>query len=110
MFGEAIAVKFSMSEAWRDATAMMSANREVLLIVAGLFFFVPGAVLALASANLQEAMVAEPENLQAMMNAFLADWWWLMIVYFAVTMVGTLAMLALLTLFFMRRLKPRGAD
>lgn len=89
-------MKFSMSEAWRDATAMMSANREVLLIVAGLFFFIPGAVLALASANLQEAMVAEPENVQPMLETFLSDWWWLMIIYFVVTMVGTLAMLALL--------------
>ena len=89
-------MKFSMSEAWRDATAMMTANREVLLIVAGLFFFIPGAALALATANLQDAMVAEPENVQAMMESFFNDWWWLIIVYFVVTMVGTLAMLALL--------------
>src|SRR3990170_5809721 len=85
-----------MSEAWRDATAMMTANREVLLIVAGLFFFIPGAALALATANLQDAMVAEPENVEAMMESFFNDWWWLIIVYFVVTMVGTLAMLALL--------------
>ena len=42
-------MKFSMSEAWRDATAMMSANREVLLIVAGIFFLLPSVVLTLAS-------------------------------------------------------------
>jgi hypothetical protein len=89
-------VKFSMSEAWRDATAMMTANREVLLIVAGIFFFIPGAAMAMAMANLEEAMVADPENVQAMMQSFLHDWWWLVIVYFVVTMVGTLAMLALL--------------
>ena len=34
-------MKFDMSEAWRDAVAMMTANREVLLIVAGIFFLLP---------------------------------------------------------------------
>jgi hypothetical protein len=85
-----------MSEAWRDATAMMSANREVLLIVAGIFFFLPGVVLALAMGDVQDTMIANPEEAQQMMLTFYGDWWWLLLAYFVVTIVGTLAMLALL--------------
>ena len=92
----AIRVKFSMSEAWREATAMISANREVLMIVAGIFFFLPGVVLALVMGDVQDTMVADPEQAQQMILAFYTDWWWLMLAYFVVTIVGTLAMLALL--------------
>jgi hypothetical protein len=35
-------MKFDMTRAWNDAVAMVSGNREVLLIVAGVFFFLPG--------------------------------------------------------------------
>ena len=52
-------MKFSMSEAWRDATAMMSANREVLLIVAAIFFLLPSLVMAIAMPNLQETIMAD---------------------------------------------------
>src|SRR5688572_16914585 len=89
-------MKFDMSAAWRDAIAMVAGNREVLWIVAGIFFFIPNAATALAMADLQDAMIADPENMEAMVRSFVDDWWWLMIVYVVVTMVGTLAMLALL--------------
>ena len=32
-------MKFDMSAAWNEATRLMAANRDVLLIVAGVFFF-----------------------------------------------------------------------
>ena len=35
-------MKFDMTKAWNDAVALISGNREVLLIVAGVFFFLPG--------------------------------------------------------------------
>lgn len=52
-------MRFDMSRAWRDATAMISANREVMLIVAGVFFFLP----SLASSLLMPATPAMvPQN------------------------------------------------
>ena len=36
-----MARKFDMSRAWNEALAMLSANRETVLIIAGLFFFLP---------------------------------------------------------------------
>ncbi|MBO9519583.1 MAG: hypothetical protein J7493_16090 [Porphyrobacter sp.] len=85
-----------MSDAWRDATAMMARNREVLLIVAGLFFFVPSAALGLAMGDLQELMVANPENAFEVMSAFYASWWWLILIMSIASIVGYLALLALL--------------
>jgi len=89
-------VKFSMSEAWRDATAMMTANREVLLIVAGLFFFIPGVVMGLAMGDFQQVVLADPENAQEVVLSFYADWGWLLALVSIASMVGYLALLALL--------------
>lgn len=89
-------MKFSMSEAWREATAMMSANREVLLIVAAIFFLLPSLATALAMPGLQESMMADPENAQAMMLELYAGWWWLLILVVLAQLVGYLALLALL--------------
>jgi membrane-anchored glycerophosphoryl diester phosphodiesterase (GDPDase) len=89
-------MKFSMSEAWREATAMMSGNREVLLVVAGLFFLLPSLVLALVMPGLQESMIADPEHAQARVLELYANWWWLMLLVVLAQIVGYLALLALL--------------
>ncbi len=89
-------MKFDMSAAWRDATAMIGANREVLLIVAGIFFFVPSLILTFAIGDLQELAVAEPEDIQQAMLALYADWGWLFGLVSLATMIGYLALLALL--------------
>jgi hypothetical protein len=96
MLPEGIAMKFSMSEAWRDATAMLSANREVLLIVAGIFFFIPGVAMGLAMGDIQEIMLADPENMQAIVLSFYTDWGWLIALTTIASMVGYLTLLALL--------------
>lgn len=89
-------MKFSMSEAWRDATAMMSANREVLLIIAGIFFLLPSLIVALTVPGMQETMMTDPENAQQMMMELYAGWWWLLLLVIVVQIVGYLGMLALL--------------
>ena len=93
-------MKFSMSEAWRDATAMLSANREVLLIVAAIFFLLPGLVPALVMPDLQQTLMADPQNMAAAFNGLLAEWGMILLVGFVVItlaqIVGYLAMLALL--------------
>jgi hypothetical protein len=90
-----------MSDAWRDATAMMSANREVLLVVAAIFFLLPSLVFAVTMPGLQEQMMAaKPEDAEAMMEGLLREWGATIIVAgIAVTLaqiVGYLGLLALL--------------
>src|SRR5690349_11555570 len=94
-------MRFSMSDAWRDATAMMSANREVLLVVAAIFFLLPSLVFAVTMPGLQEQMMAaKPEDAEAMMEGLLREWGATIIVAgIAVTLaqiVGYLGLLALL--------------
>lgn len=89
-------MKFDMSEAWREAVAMMTANREVLLVVAGIFFLLPSVVLALSMGNLDEVMMSDPEAAQAQIYALYAQWWWLLALVLLVQAVGFLALLALL--------------
>jgi membrane-anchored glycerophosphoryl diester phosphodiesterase (GDPDase) len=89
-------MKFDMSAAWRDATTMMSGNREVLLVVAGIFFLLPSVALALSVGGLQEAMLADPANMEAMVLEAYSSWWWLFIVVLLAQFVGYLSLLALL--------------
>jgi len=93
-------MQFNMSEAWRDATAMITANREVLLVVAGIFFLLPSLVIAFVTPALQESLMADPENMEKAMEAMISNWGVLLFVgIFAMTLfqiVGYLAMLALL--------------
>jgi hypothetical protein len=93
-------MKFSMSEAWREATAMMSANRELLLIIAALFFLLPNLLAAVIMPDMQQAMMADPENAEAVMSELLAETGPLLLVgglvLVLVQIVGNLAMLALL--------------
>jgi membrane-anchored glycerophosphoryl diester phosphodiesterase (GDPDase) len=89
-------MKFDMSEAWREAMAMVTGNREVLLIVAGIFFLLPSLVLALSIGELQQMMFADPEAAQAQLYELYAGWWWLLIAVLLVEVVGYLALLALL--------------
>ncbi len=87
---------FNMSEAWRDATAMMSGNREVLLIVAGLFFFLPSLVFNFATGDTQNVPMADPNDTEAAVAALYTQWWWLFGLISLVSVVGSLALLALL--------------
>lgn len=53
-------MRFDMSRAWRDATAMIAANREVMLIVAGVFFFLPNVVTSLLLPTTEATFSPEP--------------------------------------------------
>src|SRR5690606_31577268 len=89
-------MKFDMSAAWRDATTMMAGNREVLLIVAGLFFFLPSVIMGLAMGDVQELAMADPENAAEAIATVYGSLWWLILLLSLASIVGYLALLALL--------------
>src|SRR6188768_2494145 len=84
-------VKFDMSEAWREAMAMITANREVLLVVAGIFFLLPSLALGLSMGGIEESMLTDPETAQAQLYELYAGWWWLFIAVLLAEIVGYLA-------------------
>lgn len=89
-------MKFSMSAAWNEAMAMFSANREVLLIVAGIFFFLPSVITALVMPDFQQTMMSNPEAFQTEIKVMYASWGWLFFLMLLAQIVGYLALLSLL--------------
>ncbi len=99
-------MKFDGNRAWTEAVRAISANREVLLVMAGVFFFLPGLIAAFLLSGLQTemqagltAMMAAPKSpavLQQMMHIYseIAPY---VILLLLVQSVGYMAMLALLT-------------
>lgn len=92
-------MKFDMSRAWNEAVEMLRANREVLFVVAGLFFFIPAVLVAILLPDMQQPPVGDPEDPEAMMEAVMAvyrDNWWIIALTSIIQMIGTIALLALL--------------
>lgn len=95
-------VKFDMSRAWNDATALLSANSRTVAVIAGVFFFLPYVLLSLMAPQQSEssAMATGTDDPDAMMQAALAIYaeiWWVMVLLVLLQAVGTLAIYALLT-------------
>jgi hypothetical protein len=86
---------FDMSEAWREATVMIKANREVLTIIAGIFVFLPGVLTGFALPQMN-AVFGDPEAMQAQVLDFYSDWGWALLLLILLQVAGYLAMLALL--------------
>ena len=93
-------MKFDLDIAWRDAVRLMRDNSGILSAIAGIFVFLPYALVLV----LLPAIATRPElpegasfdmAMQAM-NAFYAKTWWLFLLVGAIVTVGQLSMLALL--------------
>lgn len=96
-------MKFDMSAAWTEATRMLSANRQVLFVVGGVFFFLPSLAYALVfngqMAGIEAAQASDPDP-EAMFQATLGvfrDYWWILVVTTIIQWFGTLGLLVLLT-------------
>jgi hypothetical protein len=97
-------MKFDMGQAWNDALAILRANQQVVLVVAGVFFFLPNLALLLlmpvpaaeAEARAAAGNVDFGEVLAAAGQIYAGNWWQLVLVSL-LTAVGTLGLMALLT-------------
>ncbi|MFA9200435.1 MAG: hypothetical protein ACEQR8_04490 [Cypionkella sp.] len=96
-------MKFDMSAAWNEATRLLSANRQVLFVVGGVFFFLPslvyGLVFSSQMAGIEAAQASDPDPealFQAMLGTF-RDYWWILLVTSIIQWLGTLGLLVLLT-------------
>lgn len=96
-------MKFDMSAAWNEATRLMGANRDVLLIVAGVFFFLPNVIFSLVFSNEMAALESaqakklDPEAMGQAMVAFYGDIWWMVLIIAVVQGIGMLGLLVLLS-------------
>ena len=92
-------MKFDLDTAWKDTTGLLSRNRSLLAVIAGVFFFLPYAALAIALPGMGDLEAAQASgNLDAMMGAIndlYASYWWVYLILAIVQGIGLLAMLAL---------------
>lgn len=91
---------FDMSKGWSEAIAMMRGNREVLGIVAGIFFFLPGLLFSLIGPDMNAMFSGfdpeQTEQLVAAISTVYSRYWWLFALVLLAQIVGYLALLALL--------------
>lgn len=94
-------MKLEMNRAWNDAVRLLRRSREVILIVAGVFFFLPYLAFMLVApdpmAGLGPTQPQDIEQTMKAMSAFYAQVWWALVLIAILQGVGMLGLLALLT-------------
>lgn len=90
-------MKFDSNLAWKQASGAVSANRDVMLALAGAFFMLPSLVVALLIPQPQPVTGASQEAMMATLSEYYSTALPLMIPMAIVQMVGTLAMLTIFT-------------
>ena len=94
-------MKLDLNAAWDQAVRLIAVNREVMLVLGGVFFFLPYVLFLLMVPMPDFAAVAGPsgENtpaLMAAMNGFLADYWWAILLLSLVQTAGAIAVMAVI--------------
>lgn len=94
-------MKLDMGQAWSQAVAMLSANRDLIGIVAGVFFFLPYCALMLMMPDLAATLPVSDPNADAevMLDALMAFYgriWLPLSLIMILQAIGSLALLALL--------------
>lgn len=90
-------MKFDMNQAWRDASSMVLANRNVLAIIAGVFFFLPSFAMAVFAPMPEAAADMDEAQVMALFGTYYGEAApWLLLTGLAQAL-GVLALLALLT-------------
>ncbi|QYJ07868.1 glycerophosphoryl diester phosphodiesterase membrane domain-containing protein [Qipengyuania flava] len=93
-------MKFDLDTAWKDAMGLLTRNASLLGVVAGVFFFLPYAGIAIGIPEMKTLGEAQASgNLEVMMAAVEAvygKYWYLFLAMAVIQGIGLLAMLALL--------------
>ena len=94
-------MKLEMNSAWSDAVRRIGGNRHVVLVVAGVFFFLPYFAFMLISPDPLAGMSAAASNdakaVIERLSAFYSQLWWVILIIVLVQAAGMLGLIALLT-------------
>lgn len=94
-------MKLDLNAAWDQAVRLIAANREVIAVLGGVFFFLPYALFGMLIPMPDFAAVAGPEGknnaaLMGAMNGFFAEYWWAIALLGLVQTVGAIAVMAVI--------------
>jgi hypothetical protein len=94
-------MKLEMNLAWSDAMRRIAGNRDVVLVVAGVFFFLPYFAFMLISPDPLAGMTAAAANdtkaVMERLSAFYGQIWWVILIIIVVQAAGMLGLMALLS-------------
>jgi hypothetical protein len=90
--------KLDMSKAWDSAMGMLSKNRELMLVLGGVFIFLPTMFVSFVTAGSAIDELAgqeQPSQAQLMeaLNSFFAEFWWVLILTSLIQSVGLIAII-----------------
>ena len=88
--------KLDTNAAWKEASAIVSANREVLFALAGVFFMLPSLALAVIAGEPEIVAGMNFQQMMAAMEEFSARWKWLVLLTWIFLILGVLAILTLM--------------
>jgi hypothetical protein len=93
--------KLDLNAAWDQTVRLIAVNREVMLVLGGVFFFLPSVLFGLLIPMPDFAAIAGPsgENSSALMAAidgFVADYWWALLLIVLVQTAGAIAVMAVI--------------
>lgn len=90
-------MRFDSNRAWQEAAALVSANRDVLWALAGVFLVLPSFAVGILAPPPEPPAGSDGDKLMALLSAYYNSAWpWLLGMAFC-QVIGTLAMLALYT-------------
>lgn len=90
-------MQFDMNQAWREASAMVKANSQVLGVMAGVFFFLPSLAMAIFAPFPETMPEMSGEQALSMFTAYYSEAAPWLLGTAAAQAIGVLALLALLT-------------
>jgi hypothetical protein len=88
--------KLDSNAAWKEASALVAANREVLFALAGVFFLIPSLAFAVFIGEPAMEPGVDREQMLAAMSEFYGKAWWLILLSSVMQIVGILAVLTLM--------------
>lgn len=94
-------MKLDLNAAWDQAVRLISMNREVMAVLGGVFFFLPYVIFALGVPMPDFQAAAGPtgedrDALMAVMNGFIAQYWWALLLLSIIQTIGAVAVMAVL--------------
>lgn len=92
-------MKLDLNAAWDQAVRLIALNREVMLVLAGVFFFLPLVLFGLLAPMPDFAAAAGPSGeatpaLTAAINGFFAQYWWAILLVSLLQTMGGIAVMA----------------
>jgi len=94
-------LKLEMNRAWNDAVRLLRVSREVTLVIAGVFFFLPYFAFTLLTpdplAGLGNDPAPDGKVIAARIWDFYGHVWWIVLIVLIVQAIGMVGLIALLT-------------